>query len=199
RWARRPRRGGGASLTAARTIDVAGEVAEITARLEARADPSYEWGMRRTVPSQQPAHAVRVPEVRRIAAEWSRGHKDLASDDVLAVAAALWDTGWREERIVALELAARRTDARERLSWETISAWSAVIDNWELVDNMAWLLTGPLLVQHPGLVERVRAWSDSPSVWQRRLAVVTLIKAAREDAAWVSELRAIAARLKGDS
>ena len=170
----------------------------MTAALKDRVDPAYEWGMRRTVPSQQPAHAVRVPEIRRLAAEWSRAHKAVTAEKVLAFAEALWRTGWREERILGLAILARRKAALAAVDWATIERWSAEIDNWEHVDNMAGLLAGPMLVQRPQLVSSVLTLAASPQVWQRRLAIVTLIEAAREDSAWLPELHAIAEQLKGD-
>lgn len=49
----------------AQKLDVPAEVAAITAALAARRDPAYEAGMRGTVPSALPAHAVRAPELRK--------------------------------------------------------------------------------------------------------------------------------------
>ncbi len=180
------------------SIDAAAEVAAITATLKTRIDPAYEWGMRRTVPSQQPAHSVRVPEIRRLSVEWSRAHKALSQEELVAVANALWQTGWREERIVAIAVLGRSKEALERLPWGEIERWSAGIDNWELVDNMASMLAGPILVARPGLIAAVRPMAASDHVWQRRLALVTLIEAARDDDAWLPDLRAMTAQLKGD-
>ncbi|HXH22640.1 MAG TPA: DNA alkylation repair protein [Dehalococcoidia bacterium] len=184
-------------MTAAPSFDVRGEVALLTAALKGRADPSYEWGMRRTVPSQQPAHAVRVPEVRRVAAAWAREHRSLPAGAFTALAQALWDTGWREERLLAVYLLSRRKAVMETLPWDTIEAWAAGIDNWEHVDNLAGL-TGRMLVTRPELIDRVMALAASDHVWKRRLAIVTLIEAARDDPAWLPHLRAVAEGLRGD-
>ena len=71
-------------MTAVRTgLNVAREVAAITAALAARRDSAYEWGMRRMVPSAQPAHATRVPNVRAAARPWRGGR--LARDPVLSL------------------------------------------------------------------------------------------------------------------
>ncbi len=185
-------------MTAARQFDTGAPVAAITAALKERVDPAYEAGMRRTVPSGQKAHAVRLPEIRRVGAEWSREHKDLPFGAVLAVADALWATEWREERIVAMTIMGRRKEAPSALDWGVIQRWTAAIDNWELVDNMASILTGPMVVIRPALLSGLNDFSASPHVWQRRLAIVTLIEAARDDPAWLPELRAMAAALKGD-
>jgi 3-methyladenine DNA glycosylase AlkD len=169
----------------------------MTAALADRVDPSYEWGMRRTVPSEQPAHAVRVPEVRRLAATWAREHRGLSAEEVTALAQALWDVGWREERLLAINILNRRKAAMESLPWSTIVAWSAAIDNWEHVDNLAGL-TGRMLVTRPQLLDDLLRLAESEHVWQRRLAVVTLIEAARDDPAWLPQLETLAEQLRGD-
>jgi 3-methyladenine DNA glycosylase AlkD len=169
----------------------------MTAALADRVDPSYEWGMRRTVPSEQPAHAVRVPEVRRLAATWAREHRGLSAEEVTALAQALWDVGWREERLLAINILNRRKAAMESLPWSTIGAWSAAIDNWEHVDNLAGL-TGRMLVTRPQLLDDLLRLAESEHVWQRRLAVVTLIEAARDDPAWLPQLETLAEQLRGD-
>ena len=91
-------------------IDVGREVANIRAELEDRADEAYAVSMRRLVPSGLPAHAVRVPELRSISRAWLRANSDVPADEMLALAEALWSTGWREERLVAVALIAGRRE-----------------------------------------------------------------------------------------
>ena len=182
-------------MTTSVLLDAAAEAAEITASLVARADPSYEWGMRRTVPSEQPAHATRVPEVRKVAAAWSREHRGAPAPDVLAVCEALWASGWREERIAAIQLLGRRP-AFGQVEWGRIERWSREIDNWEHVDNLADV-TGRLLQRRPDLLGEVGRIAASDHPWQRRLALVTLIVAAR-DGRWEPELTVLTERLTGD-
>jgi 3-methyladenine DNA glycosylase AlkD len=85
----------------------------------------------------------------------------------------------------------------ESLPWSTIVAWSAAIDNWEHVDNLAGL-TGRMLVTRPQLLDDLLRLAESEHVWQRRLAVVTLIEAARDDPAWLPQLETLAEQLRGD-
>jgi 3-methyladenine DNA glycosylase AlkD len=185
-------------MTADLTLNTRAEVAMITASLKDRIDPAYEAGMRRTVPSAQKAHAVRVPEIRRAAVEWSREHKGIPFESTLAVAEALWATEWREERIVAIAILARRKEAPAVVDWQLLDRRSAGIDTWELVDNLASMLSGPDLgrtpasyrdsrVLRPTRWSGVAVWPSSPS--SRPPATTSL--AARK-------LRAMAAALKGD-
>lgn len=189
--------------TTATRLDVPAEVAAITATLIARRDSAYEWGMRRTVPSQQPAHATRVPDIRKTASEWRREHRGADPRDVLALCDALWATRYREERIVAITLAGSVRKGGSRTAplavpWDQLEAWSRDIDNWEHVDHLA-AVTGRLLVADPSLIDRVHALEVSENPWQRRLALVTLIVAFMKGAMFKDELAAMADRLQKDS
>lgn len=185
-------------MTTVPMLDVKAEVAAITAALEARRDPAYEWGMRRTVPSQQPAHATRVPDIRKTASAWRKTHRDVASDEVLALCDALWATGWREERIVAISLAGGSKAVRGAVDWERLEGWSRDIDNWEHVDHLADV-TGRLLIADPALLRRTKLLESSENPWQRRLALVTLIVAFMKGGLYRGELTAMAERRQKDA
>jgi 3-methyladenine DNA glycosylase AlkD len=78
-----------------------------------------------------------------------------------------------------------------------VERWSAELENWEQVDQLAFV-TGCLLNTRRALIARVRALSKAESPWQRRLAIVTLIEAFRSNAAWRPQLESIASELGTD-
>jgi 3-methyladenine DNA glycosylase AlkD len=184
-------------MTTAAHLNVQAEVGTITATLEARRDPAYESGMRRTVPSQQLAHATRVPDIRKTASEWRKTHKGVPTDELFALCDALWATGWREERMVAIDLINGTKAAREAVDWDRLERWSVDIDNWEHVDHLADL-TGRLLITDRALLVRDKALESSENPWQRRLGLVTLIVAFMKGAIFRDELAAMANRLQKD-
>jgi 3-methyladenine DNA glycosylase AlkD len=178
-------------------MDVPAEVSGLTAALAARRDPGYEWGMRRTVPSQQRAHATRVPDIRKTAAEWRKAHRDAAPQEVRALCDALWATEWREERLVAVALIADAKPVLQAVDWDRLERWSQDIDNWEQVDHLADV-TGRLLIADRTLLGRVLALEASENSWQRRLALVTLIVAFMKGAVFRDELTSMAGQLSRD-
>lgn len=184
-------------MTSVAALDVNAEAAAITAALEARRDPAYEWGMRRTVPSLQPAHATRVPDIRRTASEWRRAHRGVPAFEVLALCEALWATGWREERIVAISLAGGSKAVTQAVEWERLERWSKDLENWEHVDWMA-SVTGRMLVADRTLLAKTNALESSENPWQRRLALVTLIVAFMKGGVFREELTEMAARRQKD-
>jgi 3-methyladenine DNA glycosylase AlkD len=185
-------------LTAAAGPSIDAEVTAITAALAARRDPAYEAGMRRTVPSQLPAHATRVPDIRKTGSEWRKVHRGIGVDETFELCDALWATRWREERLVAIDLIKATKAARESVDWERLERWSADIDNWEHVDHMADL-TGRLLIADPSLLARAKALEASENSWQRRLGLVTLIVAFMKGGVFRGELTAMAERRSKDS
>lgn len=50
--------------------------------------------------------------------------------------------------------------------------------NWAAIDGLC-AVTSPLVRRHPDLLPRVTRWVDSPVLWLRRAAVVTLVPIAR--------------------
>ncbi|HEU0074373.1 MAG TPA: DNA alkylation repair protein [Dehalococcoidia bacterium] len=178
-------------------LDIDAEVGAITAALSARRDPAYEWGMRRTVPSQLPAHATRVPDIRKTASEWRKTHKGVPPDEVLALCDALWATGWREERIVAVVLIEGSKELLAVVDWSRLYRWSRDLENWEHVDWLAGV-TGRVLLANPSLLARTMALESGENPWQRRLGLVTLIVAFMKGGAFRDELTAMAVHRSKD-
>ena len=184
-------------MTSVTALDISAEVAAITAALAARRDPAYEWGMRRTVPSHHPAHATRVPDIRKTALEWRKAHRGASPEEGLALCEALWATGWREERIVAVSLLEGSKAVMQAVEWERLERWSRGIDNWEHVDHLADV-TGRMLIADRTLLGEVKALESSEKPWQRRLALVMLIVAFMKGGVFREELSSMADRLQKD-
>ena len=177
--------------------EIRAEVEVITAALAARRDPAYELGMRRTVPSQLPAHATRVPDIRKVALEWRRAHNGVGPGEALSLCDALWATGWREERIVAIALIEGNKELLGAVEWAQVERWSRDLENWEHVDWLAGV-TGRLLIADRTLLGQTKALESSENPWQRRLALVTLIVAFMKGGVLREELAAMAERRAKD-
>ncbi len=90
---------------------------------------------------------------------------------------ALWDgAAYREERYVAVSMARRLRPDPGRLPliehWIRTGAW------WDLVDEIAVHLVGPLLRAHPARAEPVvRGWMIDDDRWLRRTSVIAQLGA----------------------
>jgi 3-methyladenine DNA glycosylase AlkD len=98
--------------------------------------------------------------------------------DAIAFADALMPDRYLEVKAVGLEvLADYRRDFPPSLlarckRW-LASDYSA---NWATTDEMCGVVIGPLLLKHPELVPRLRAWATHKNMWVRRASIVGLLK-----------------------
>ena len=138
--------------------------------LALRADPVAAPGMQAYMKSAMPFRGVPKPERTALMRELAP-----QLDDVTAVecaAAELWDdAAYREELYLALALARRLQPDPARLRliehWIRTGAW------WDLVDEIAVHLVGPLLRVHPArTVPMVRGWMVDADRWLRRTSVI---------------------------
>ena len=152
--------------------------ARIRADLAAAADPSRAAGMQAYMKSTMPYYGVRMPDVRAICKHAFAEHPLASRDEWQTAVLELWRKAkFREERYVAMELAAQRRYAEYRtpavlpLFEEMIvtGAW------WDHVDEAAHLV-GQMLRAHPKEIRRVmRAWSIDENLWKRRVSIICQI------------------------
>jgi 3-methyladenine DNA glycosylase AlkD len=119
--------------------------------------------------------------------------------DAIAFADRLMPDRYLEVKAVGIEVVARyRREFSPRLL-ASCYRWLARNQsaNWATTDTMCGILIGPLLVQHPELVPRMRAWSRHRNMWVRRASIVSLLHPMRRSAA-LDLVYEIAARLHAD-
>jgi 3-methyladenine DNA glycosylase AlkD len=126
---------------------------------------------------------VGTAALRALARTIHAQHKDRWSiDEAMAFAGALIVDRHLEVKALGIEVVARyRRDFTPRL----LPAWKRWLAenhsaNWATTDTLCGLLIGPLLLQHPAMAGRLRAWSGHRNMWVRRASVVALIASARK-------------------
>ena len=105
---------------------------------------------------------------------WAVGH-------AMAFADALIVDRYLEVKSVGIEVVARY---RREFSPDLLARWKRWLSgnhsaNWATTDTICGMLIGPLLVQHPELAVRMRAWSKDRNVWVRRASIVGLLPVVR--------------------
>ncbi|HEY6746098.1 MAG TPA: DNA alkylation repair protein [Mycobacteriales bacterium] len=161
--------------------------------LRAAADPSKAEPMRAYMKSEMPFLGVPTPARTSALRPVLAAHPSTDRADWRDTVRALWrEATHREERYAALAIARRHPrhlladpDASLALLDELVvtGAW------WDLVDDTAIRLVGPLLRAHPGPVRPVvRDWARDADRWRRRAAVICQIGAGdRVDVALLTE------------
>ncbi len=171
---------------------------EVRGELASVADPVRAAALRRYLQMGPGGYAegddalgITVPVQRRIAGRYWRR---ITLDEV----AALLQQGVHEERLTALLILVRRFragDQDERRSvFDLVLANTPRIDNWDLVDSIAPPVIGGWLADRErSVLDRL---AGSPSVWERRMAVIATLAFIR-DGDYGPTLR-LAQRLLGD-
>jgi 3-methyladenine DNA glycosylase AlkD len=88
----------------------------------------------------------------------------------------LWDKEQREFQYAALDLAA---SFRKLSSFQTLEAYEGMIRQkswWDTVDDIAANLVGPLVSDHPNLLEVMDQWIQDENLWIRRTALIFQLK-----------------------
>jgi hypothetical protein len=107
-------------------LDVAAEADAVTAALRALAPEPTVVPMIKT---GRPFYGARVGDLRRTAAGWRRGHRQAGPAQVAELADRLWNTGIREEQLVACFLLAGDGAALAATDPARVRDWTALLDN----------------------------------------------------------------------
>ncbi len=159
-------------------------VAAVRAALLAEADPAKAAPMRAYMKSTMPMLGVPQPVRAAVLRPLLAEHPLPDAGRWRAAVLGLWRAAaYREERYAALTLAGHRTyrgfllgepaeSVRMLDELVVTGAW------WDLVDETATRLVGPLLRSAPDvLTPTVRAWATDEDRWRRRTAVICQIGA----------------------
>ncbi|WP_063043808.1 DNA alkylation repair protein [Nocardia pseudovaccinii] len=151
-------------------------VTDVEDGLREHADPDYVAGTVAARSPGKPVLGVRIPLLRGAvkAGLESAGLTARNQDPVVVFGAAdaLWH-GSVHEAELAGSMMLRLTDLR--MPAPMILRWALLLDNWLSVDELGGVV-GMSLVDDPALLHQLHGLAVSPSVWQRRLYVVSLIR-----------------------
>jgi 3-methyladenine DNA glycosylase AlkD len=106
---------------------------------------------------------------------------DWSIDEAMTFANVLIRDRYLEAKSLGIDLVARhRRDFTPRL----LPLWKRWLSdnhaaNWATTDAICCYLIGPLILAHPELGPRLRAWARDRNMWVRRASIVSLIPRAR--------------------
>ena len=140
-------------LTPSSTVD------DILAALGALGSPENRAGMARFGIAADKAFGFGLSELRPMARRLKRDHER---------ALALWETGWREARLLA-----GLTDEPAKMTIEHCRRWAGDFDSWDIVDGIS-----DLFVETPFWKELIAEFADDEREFVRRTAFAMLAWAA---------------------
>jgi 3-methyladenine DNA glycosylase AlkD len=158
-----------------------GLVTNVRRLLREAGDATKAAQMRAYMKSAMPFHGVSSPDCRAIMRDVLATHALPDRATWLATVLALWDdASHREERYAALAVAKDRRYAAHR-DLDVLPLYRHLVLTgawWDLVDDVATHLVGPLVLGHPARVRpTVAAWASDEDRWLRRTAVICQVGA----------------------
>lgn len=135
--------------------------------LSARVESAVSWlrqhgtkanrdGMARYAVPSDKAFGVSMKQIQLLAKELGRDH---------ALAAALWETGWYEARMLTAYI-----DEPERVTSAQMDRWSRQFDNWAICDTLAFALWD----RTPHAWRKVEQWAPRREEFIKRTAFALL-------------------------
>jgi len=126
---------------------------------------------------------IRAPRLRAIESEIYRSIKppwDFV--DALAFCDILVRNPYLEAKAVGIILLSRCRKKFTPVLFEIARGWleAGCCDSWAATDALSTMIVAPLIQPHPELVEKLRDWTESPSLWVRRASAVALTPLARK-------------------
>ena len=160
---KRPTKTAAKSVKPAAARDVKADVASILAQLERLGTKAGREGMQRYGIVAPKMFGVSVSQMQKISKQFGRDH-DLA--------AALWETGWYEARMMAgfIDEPARVTPAQ-------MDRWAGDFDNWAICDHLCF----HLFDRTPHAFGKIRQWSTKRGEFEKRAAFALLASVALHD------------------
>jgi 3-methyladenine DNA glycosylase AlkD len=159
------RKGAPAMLTgrteSARSLDQ--QVQEALAWLERKGSKRNREGMARYGIVAEKVFGVSVADLHQLAKQFGRNHE---------LAAALWDTGWYEARMLAAFV-----DEPERVTPQQMDRWCRDFDNWAICDTCCM----HLFDRTPHAWRKIAQWSERRGEFVKRAAFALLASLALHD------------------
>lgn len=150
-------------------------VKHVRQQLAAHADVARQKVAVTYFPTAMHVLGVPVPALREVAKDLAKTHKSTSAAAVLTLCEALIADGTMEGRQVAHELLERHKAAAGALTEDDIERLRQGLDNWASVDSFAASVAGPAWRRGQLGDARVLAWTASPDVFVRRLALVCTV------------------------
>ena len=158
------------------TIDIQKIISHIHADLQAAVDPIYKIGATRFFKEQVKLYGVRVPRVRKIAANYAADLKQVSLAELLPLCEKLLQTGHMEDATIALALVYKKRTNLSVGDVKVVERWlNTFVSNWATCDDLSVHVLGYCIERFPAIVPNIRMWVVSDNRWVRRAAAVSFI------------------------
>jgi 3-methyladenine DNA glycosylase AlkD len=125
-------------------------------------------------------YGVKTAVATRIGKEHFKAVRHQSKSEIFALCEELWRSGVMEESFIASQWAYALRDRFEPGDFDIFEHWvNDYVSNWAACDTLCNHTGGELVMRFPEVLPRLFSWAESPNLWTRRAAAVTLIIPAR--------------------
>jgi 3-methyladenine DNA glycosylase AlkD len=168
-----------------KTSTPAALILDLRAAMAEWADPERADAQRAYMKSTLPFYGIAAPDLRTVLREPLRAHRLASFEDWEVAIRTLWDTAvHREDWYAALAIAEYRWYHDWRADMRALPLFMHMVKAgawWDVCDEVASRLIGPLLRAHPDeMAPTLVAWASHDHMWIRRVAILSQLKAKDE-------------------
>lgn len=154
---------------------------ELERELDSLVDEKYRKGIEMSVPSDWTARGVRVPELKRMAKGLVPGKK--TEDDYIQILEFLdgaFDDRDRELSIIGINTLEPYRKYFDRKLTERVLAWISLVGDWEICDNLSYLVMSELVREGHMREDDLLLLRDHENLFARRAFIVSRVKSLRK-------------------
>ena len=149
-------------------------------------DKQFAEDIKRYLKSPHHFYGIKVPEIKTMA---KKLHEEHSLKEFYKTFNRLWDSGYHEERSLAIYALEFYEDEFDFSTWEFIKPKLKDINSWDQVDAISSNIIGKIMIKYPELEQEIWKLSRSKDFWMRRMAIVsTLSKIKKGDVKMTLEL-----------
>ncbi len=147
-------------------------VDDLWAALESIADPERADDMAAYMKHHFRFLGVQAADRRTASRPWLRAAKTASRADLVETAQALWAEEEREFHYVGMDLLRAGANRLEPVDLPAIRGLVEATPWWDTVDSLAAWTVGPMVRNHPELVDDIDKWIQDPNLWIARVAIL---------------------------
>lgn len=105
---------------------------------------------------------------------------ELPKSNIFLLCEELFSSQWLEESFLACNWSLQHKKNYQIEDFDLFEQWiNLYVKNWATCDTFCNHNVMELIIKFPNLINRLKEWANSPNLWMRRAAAVTLIIPAR--------------------
>lgn len=151
-------------------------VQEIRRELQKNANEQYRQSIQRFFKEEIKLFGVKTSLTRKISQKYFSSIKDKSKQEILSLCENLLESGFGEERGIAIDWAFRLRQKFEKRDFSLFESWlKKYVTNWGACDSLCLSALGYFIYQFPEYFPKVKKWAVSKNRWLRRASAVVLI------------------------